>query len=127
MPDQVGKFRPASEPRLKSTSNPGDIFLRANMEASENRGMPLKGGGGAGLHRIDPDVVAEILGAADRASGFSRVELVLNSVIGRALAVGGGPRPRENKGKTRTRPGVVTTALCGGRRSAGVGGRGRPM
>jgi hypothetical protein len=68
------------------------------MEASENRGMPLKGGGGSGLHRIDPDVVAEILGAADRASGFSRLELMLNGVIGRLVAVDGGPRPRENQG-----------------------------
>jgi hypothetical protein len=67
------------------------------MEASENRGMPPKGSGG-GLQRIDPDVVAEILAASDRATGFSRLEMMLNSVIGRLVAVDGGPRPRENQG-----------------------------
>jgi hypothetical protein len=59
------------------------------MEASENRGMPPKGSGG-GLQRIDPDLVAEIL-AADRATGFFRLQLMLDSVIGRLVAV---DRPR---------------------------------
>jgi hypothetical protein len=68
------------------------------MEASENRGHPPKGSGGPGLHRIDPDVVTEILAAADQTTGFSRLELMLNNVIGRLVAVDPGPQPRENQG-----------------------------
>ena len=60
------------------------------MEASEDRGPSPEGNGGHGLHRIDPDVVAEIL-AAERTPGFIRLEVMLNSVIGRLVAV---DRPR---------------------------------
>jgi hypothetical protein len=67
------------------------------MEASENRGLPPTGSGG-GLQRIDPDVVAEIIAAPDHATGFSRLELMLDGVIGRLVAVDCGPRPRENQG-----------------------------
>ena len=70
---------------------------RTDMEASENRGLPPRGGGGTGLHRVDPDVVAEILAASEHSTGFSRLELMLNDVIGRLVAVEG-PRPRENQG-----------------------------
>jgi hypothetical protein len=67
------------------------------MEASEHRGPPPRGGGGTGLHRVEPDVVAEILAASDHSTGFSRLELMLNNVIGRLVAVDG-VRPRENQG-----------------------------
>ena len=67
-----------------------------DMEASEHRGLPPLGGGGSGLHQIDRGSVAEILAASDRAGGFSRLELMLNDVIGRLVAVE--PRPRENQG-----------------------------
>jgi hypothetical protein len=60
------------------------------MEASENRGLPRMGSGKAGLHRIDSDVVAEIL-AAERHTGFVRLQVMLDSVIGRLVAV---DRPR---------------------------------
>jgi hypothetical protein len=61
------------------------------MEASENRGLPPEGGGAPGLHRIDPNVVAEIL-AAERTSGFVRLQVMLDSVVGRLVAVDQGPR-----------------------------------
>jgi hypothetical protein len=63
------------------------------MEASENRGQPPVGGGGTGLHRIDRAVVAEILGSSEHATGFSRLQLMLDNVIGRLVA-GEGPRQR---------------------------------
>lgn len=43
-----------------------------------------------GLHRIDSDVVPEIL-AAERPIGFVRLQVMLDSVIGRLVAV---DRPR---------------------------------
>jgi len=52
------------------------------MEASENT-EPSQGGGVAGLHRIDPDRVAQTLGSERRAAGYSRLELMLNSVLPR--------------------------------------------
>jgi hypothetical protein len=57
------------------------------MEASENRGLPPMGGGGTGLHRVEPHVVAEILAASEHATGFSRLELMLDNVLGRLVAV----------------------------------------
>jgi hypothetical protein len=42
--------------------------------------------------------VAEILGASDHTTGFSRLQLMLDGVIGRLVAVDGGPRPRANQG-----------------------------
>jgi hypothetical protein len=62
------------------------------MEASENRGMPPKGSGG-GLQRIDPDVVAEILAASDRATGFSRLEMMLMAVLPRLVGETRDPKP----------------------------------
>jgi hypothetical protein len=56
------------------------------MEASENRGLPRLRSGKPGLHRIDSDVVAEIL-AAGRPTGFVRLQVMLDSVIGRLVAV----------------------------------------
>jgi hypothetical protein len=54
------------------------------MEASENAGMPLKGSGGAALHRVDPDRVVETLTAAN-AAGFSRLEVMLTAVMPRLV------------------------------------------
>ena len=56
------------------------------MEASENRGLTRLGSGKPGLHRIDSDVVAKIL-AAGRPTGFVRLQFMLDSVIGRLVAV----------------------------------------
>jgi hypothetical protein len=56
------------------------------MEASENRGLPQRGSGEPGLHRIDSNVVADIL-AAERPTGFVRLQVMLDSVIGRLVAV----------------------------------------
>lgn len=60
------------------------------MEASENRGLPRLGSGTPGLHRIDSDVVAEIV-ATGHPTGFVRLQVMLDSVIGRLVAV---DRPR---------------------------------
>jgi len=60
------------------------------MEASENRGLPRLGSGKPGLHRIDSDVGAEIV-AAGHPTGFVRLQVMLDSVIGRLVAV---DRPR---------------------------------
>jgi hypothetical protein len=54
------------------------------MEASENRGLSPKGGGAPALHRIDPTVVAEIL-AAERPTGFLRLQVMLDSVLPRLV------------------------------------------
>jgi hypothetical protein len=55
------------------------------MEASENSGLPPQGGGGTGLHRIEPDRVAETLGSDRQAAGYSRLELMLTSVLPRLM------------------------------------------
>lgn len=60
------------------------------MEASENRGLPRLGTGKPGLHRIDSDVAAEIV-PAGHPTGFIRLQVMLDSVIGRLVAV---DRPR---------------------------------
>jgi len=60
------------------------------MEASENRGLPRLGTGKPGLHRIDSNVVAEIV-ATGHPTGFIRLQVMLDSVIGRLVAV---ERPR---------------------------------
>jgi hypothetical protein len=60
------------------------------MEASENRGLPRLGTGKPGLHRIDSNVVAEIV-ATGHPTGFIRLQVMLDSVIGRLVAV---DRPR---------------------------------
>jgi hypothetical protein len=61
------------------------------MEASENT-EPSQGSGGTGLHRIDLDRVALTLGSDRRAAGYSRLELMLNSVLPRL--VGESRRPK---------------------------------
>jgi hypothetical protein len=60
------------------------------MEASENRGLPRLGSGKPGLHRIDSDVVTEIV-ATGHPTGFVRLQVMLDSVIDRLVAV---DRPR---------------------------------
>jgi len=62
------------------------------MEASENSGRPPEGGGGTGLHRIDPDRVAMTLGSDRHAAGYSRLALMLNDVLPRL--VGDTRRPK---------------------------------
>jgi len=61
------------------------------MEASENAGMPLKGSGGAALHRVDPDRVVETLAAAN-AAGFSRLEVMLTAVMPRLVGEPADPK-----------------------------------
>jgi hypothetical protein len=63
------------------------------MEASENRGLPLVRSGEPRLHRIDPEVVAEML-SAQRSTGFARLQVMLDDVLprlvgGAATAKGG--------------------------------------
>jgi hypothetical protein len=57
------------------------------MEASENKGLlPRKVSGEPAPQRIDSSVVAQIL-AAERSAGFLRLQVMLDSVIGRLVAV----------------------------------------
>jgi hypothetical protein len=64
------------------------------MEASENTGPPRQGNGGTGLHRVGPYRVATMLGSDRHAAGYSRLELMLTSILPRL--VGESPAPREN-------------------------------
>ena len=59
---------------------------RARMEASENTGHPLRRGGGAGLHRIDPARVAHTLRSPEHVDGYARLEVMLNSVLPRLVS-----------------------------------------
>jgi hypothetical protein len=56
------------------------------MEASENAGLPGRGKGGRGLHRIDPDRVAETLTSGSNMAGFVRLHLMVNTVLDRLMA-----------------------------------------
>ncbi len=58
---------------------------RARMEASENKGLPPRRGGGAGLHRIDPARLAHTLRSAEHRTGYARLEVMLNSVLPRLV------------------------------------------
>ena len=69
-----------------------EIVRREQMEASENRGLSSKGGREPGLHRIDRAAVAEILAGEDTA-GFARLQVMLDSVIGRLVAIDQTSRP----------------------------------
>jgi hypothetical protein len=62
------------------------------MEASENAGLPRAGGGGTGLKPIDPGHIAETLKSARSVAGFSRLELMLNTILPRLA--GDAPDPR---------------------------------
>jgi hypothetical protein len=55
------------------------------MEASETAGRPPEGGGGAGLHRIDPERVAQTLASERHSAGYARLELMLNDVLPRLV------------------------------------------
>jgi hypothetical protein len=74
---------------------------RARMEASENTGLPPRGGGGAGLHRIDPARVAHTLRSPEHAGGYARLEVMLNSVLPRLVATEAAGRfgPRGAQGR----------------------------
>ena len=62
---------------------------KRNMEASENAGISPEGSGGTGLHRVDPDRVAQTLGPDRQAAGYLRLELMLNSVLPRLVGEAG--------------------------------------
>ena len=64
------------------------------MEASENAGMPPKGGGGAALHRVHPSLIPETLKPAKHAAGLSRLEVMLTQVLPRLA--GEAPDPRRD-------------------------------
>jgi hypothetical protein len=64
-----------------------DISGRYGMEASENTGGPRRGAGGAALHRVDPDRVAETLSAGASDEGFARLHLMVNTIFDRLVAV----------------------------------------
>jgi hypothetical protein len=62
-----------------------EMNKRTAMEASENTGPPREGSGGTGLHRVDPDRVAQTLGSKRHGAGYARLELMLNSVLPRLV------------------------------------------
>ena len=78
--------------------NDGDArsTRRKPMEASENAGLPLEGRGGTGLHRLDPDRVGRVLADMTHASGFPRLELMVNTVFARLVAEPGADAPPEH-------------------------------
>jgi hypothetical protein len=55
------------------------------MEASENTGPSRRGGGGNGLQRASADHVASTLGSDRYADGYSRLELMLTSILPRLV------------------------------------------
>jgi hypothetical protein len=61
---------------------------RETMEASENAGSRRQGGGGPSLHRIDPERVAETLSTDGNQAGFDRLNLMVNTIFDRMVAVG---------------------------------------
>jgi hypothetical protein len=62
------------------------------MEASENAERPPEGSGRNALHLIDPDRVSLTLGSDRHAAGYSRLELMLSSILPRL--VGETPDPK---------------------------------
>jgi hypothetical protein len=62
------------------------------MEASENTGPVRRGNSGTGLHRVDPYRVATTLGSDRHAAGYSRLELMLTSILPRLVGESGPPR-----------------------------------
>jgi hypothetical protein len=62
------------------------------MEASENTGPSRRGDGDTALQRIGPDRVAVTLGSDRHAAGYSRLELMLTSILPRL--VGEQPKPK---------------------------------
>ena len=56
------------------------------MEASENAGLRRKGGGGAALHRIDPNRVAGRLSLDSDVVGFARLNLMVGTIFDRLVA-----------------------------------------
>jgi hypothetical protein len=63
------------------------------MEASENMGPPREGNRGSGIHQVDPHRVVTTLGSSDRhAAGYSRLELMLTSILPRLVGESGPPR-----------------------------------
>jgi hypothetical protein len=67
-----------------------EMDKRTAMEASENTGRPPLGSGGTGLHRVDPDRVAQTLGSDTHVAGYARLELMLNAVLPRLVGEPGG-------------------------------------
>ena len=55
------------------------------MEASENAVPPMDWRAKSALHRVEPDRVATALGSERYAPGFSRLEVMLNSVLPRLV------------------------------------------
>jgi hypothetical protein len=72
-----------------------EMNTRKPMEASETTGRPSKGGGGTDLHRIDLDRVTQTLGSDRHSAGYSRLALMLESVMPRL--VGEPHLPSENR------------------------------
>jgi hypothetical protein len=64
------------------------------MEASENTGPPRQENGGTGRHRVDPYRVATTLGSDRHAAGYSRLELMLTSILPRLVGESGAPREK---------------------------------
>lgn len=56
------------------------------MGASENAGLRREGGGGAALHRIDPNRVAERPSLDSDTAGFARLNLMVGTIFDRLVA-----------------------------------------
>lgn len=56
------------------------------MEAFEKSGLRREGRGGSGLHRIDPDRVAERLSLDSDMAGFARLNLMVGTIFDRLVA-----------------------------------------
>lgn len=59
---------------------------RETMEASENAGLRREGSGGAALHRLDPNRVAERLSLDSDTAGFARLNLMVGTIFDRLVA-----------------------------------------
>ena len=83
------EVRPTMRTDVQRGVRGGRHIPKRNMEASENAGISSEGGGSTGLHRVDPDRVAQTLGSDRQAAGYLRLELMLNSVLPRLVGEAG--------------------------------------
>jgi hypothetical protein len=86
------KVRPAARYGAQAAPRSGRNTPKRIMEASEKSGRPPEGDGGTGLHRIDLDRVAETLGSDRQSAGYSRLGVMLNSILPRLVG-----EPHQNR------------------------------
>jgi hypothetical protein len=87
------KVRPAVRSETHDAVRSGRHTPKKIMEAFETPGTSPQGSDGPALHRIDSDRVAETLGSARYAAGFSRLELMLTAVLPRLVDDGATTKP----------------------------------